>query len=197
MMMLQGLSISSKLMMGFALGRQFRSRAGNPLWNHYRCQDDKWLALGMLQPDRYWADLCRAIGKPELIDDDRFADLRARGQNAEACVAALDAAFATKPRDAWLKTLDQSEGDFIYTIVNSVDDLPTDPQAIANDYVVDFDHPQHGKTQVMGMPVRLSETPGQIRLPAPEFGQHTEEVLIDVLGYDWDRVTELRERKVI
>jgi len=197
MMMLQGLSVSSKLMMGFALGRQFRSRAGNPLWNHYRCQDDQWLALGMLQPDRYWADLCHAIGRPALATDERFANLAARGQNAEACVAELDAAFATRSREEWMKVLEGHSGDFIYTVVNAVDDLPTDPQALANDYVVDFEHPQHGTTKVLGLPVRLSETPGQIREPAPEFGQHTEEVLLDVLGYDWEKITDLRERKVL
>lgn len=197
MMMLQGLSVSSKLMMGFPLGRQFRSHAGNPLWNHYRCQDDKWIALGMLQPDRYWADLCDALGRPELATDERFAVLTARAQNAQACVAELDAVFATRPRDEWMKALDAHAGDFIYTVVNAVDDLPNDPQARANDYVVDFEHPQHGTTQVLGLPVRLSETPGQIREPAPEFGQHTEEVLLDVLGYDWDKITALREKEVL
>ena len=60
-----------------------------------------------------------------------------------------------------------------------------------------FEHPQHGTTKVMGMPVKLAETPGQLRMPAPELGQHTEEILLDVLGYDWDRVTELRKREVI
>jgi crotonobetainyl-CoA:carnitine CoA-transferase CaiB-like acyl-CoA transferase len=93
--------------------------------------------------------------------------------------------------------LSASEGDFIFTIVNSVDRLPEDPQVLANDYVVDFEHPQHGQTRVLGIPVQLSETPGSIRLPAPELGQHTEEVLLDVLGYDWDRIAELRDRKVI
>jgi crotonobetainyl-CoA:carnitine CoA-transferase CaiB-like acyl-CoA transferase len=50
---------------------------------------------------------------------------------------------------------------------------------------------------MLGLPVRLSETPGGIRAPAPEFGQHTEEVLMDVLGWDWDRISELREKEVI
>ena len=50
---------------------------------------------------------------------------------------------------------------------------------------------------MVGIPVRLSETPGSVRTAAPEFGQHTEEVLIDVLGYDWDRLTELRKQEVI
>ncbi len=197
MAMLQGLSLSGKLMMGFPLPRSFRNKAGNPLWNHYRCQDDKWLALAMLQPDRYWSDFCIALGRPELAEDERFAELRARGANAEACIEILDEAFAAKPREAWLETLRESPGDFIFTVVNSIDDLPDDPQMLANDYIVDFEHPQHGTTQVMGMPVRLSETPGQVRTPAPELGQHTEEVLLDVLGFDWDKLTDLRKREII
>ena len=196
MMMLQGLSVSARLMMGFALPRTLRSRAGNPLWNHYRCQDDQWLSLGMLQPDRYWADFCRALGRPELATDERFAEMRSRGQNAEAAVALLDEIFASKPRDEWMKILRQDEGDFIFTQVNNVNELPDDPQVQANDYVVDFDHPQHGTIQMIGMPVRLSETPGGIRAPAPEFGQHTEEILLD-LGYEWEAISDLRKREVI
>ena len=197
MAMLQGLSLSAKLMMGFALPRGFRNAAGNPLWNHYRCQDDKWLALAMLQPDRYWAQFCVAIGHPELAEDERFSDLRARGANAAACIEFLDQAFASKPRADWIQKFRESPGDFIFTIVNSVDDLPEDPQILANDYIVDFEHPQHGTTKVLGMPVRLSETPGEIRTAAPELGQHTEEILLELLGYDWDRLTDLRKREVI
>jgi crotonobetainyl-CoA:carnitine CoA-transferase CaiB-like acyl-CoA transferase len=194
---LQGLSVSCKLMAGFSFRRVFRSRAGNPLWNHYECGDGKWIALAMLQSDRYWPDLTRAVGRPELATDERFKDGVGRAENAEAAVAILDEIFASRTREEWIAQLGESEGDFIVTIVNSVEELPEDPQILANDYVVDFDHPQHGRTRVLGIPVRLSETPGSIRLAAPELGQHTEEVLLDVLGYDWDRITELRERKVI
>jgi crotonobetainyl-CoA:carnitine CoA-transferase CaiB-like acyl-CoA transferase len=196
MMMLQGLAVSARLMMGFALPRTQRSQAGNPLWNHYRCQDDQWLSLGMLQPDRYWADLCDALGRPELASDERFADMTVRAQNAAAAVAELDVLFGSKPREEWMKILREHHGDFIYTLVNSVNDLPDDPQVKANDYVVDFEHPQCGTIQMLGMPVRLSETPGKVREPAPEFGQHTEEVLLD-LGYDWDAISALREKDVI
>jgi crotonobetainyl-CoA:carnitine CoA-transferase CaiB-like acyl-CoA transferase len=196
MMMLQGLSVSARLMMGFALPRTPRAQAGNPLWNHYRCQDDKWLSLGMLQPDRYWADLCRALGRSELASDPRFVDMRVRGQNAAAAVAILDELFGSRPRDVWMKTLHDEPGDFIFTLVNNVNELPDDPQVRANDYVVDFDHPQCGTIQMLGMPVRLSETPGRVRLPAPEFGQHSEEILLE-LGYDWDAITDLRKREVI
>ena len=196
MMLLQGLSVSARLMMGFALPRTPRAAAGNPLWNHYRCQDDLWLSLGMLQPDRYWEDFCRAVGRPELADDPRFVDLRARARNAAAAVAVLDEVFATRPRDEWMRILREDPGDFIFTHVNGVNDLPDDPQVKANDYVVDFDHPQHGTIQMLGMPVRLSETPGSVRMPAPEFGQHSEEILQD-LGYEWEAITDLRKREVI
>jgi len=197
MLFLQGLSVSMKLMAGVAMPRTFRARAMNPLWNHYRCQDDQWLALAMLQADRYWADFARAIGRPELATDARFRDLNVRAANAAACVAVLDATFATKPRAEWIRILREDPGDYIFTIVNRVDELPDDPQVQANDYIVTIDHPQCGPTKMVGVPVHLSETPGSVRTPAPELGQHTEEVLMDVLGFDWDRISALREKQVI
>jgi crotonobetainyl-CoA:carnitine CoA-transferase CaiB-like acyl-CoA transferase len=197
MMLLQGLSVSARLMMGIAIPRSHRANAYNPLWNHYRCADDEWIMLGMLQPDRYWADLCRAVGRPELADDPRFASHEARASNRVEAIALLDEVFATRPRNAWLEILRTAPGDFIYTYVNSVDDLPDDPQVIENEYVVDFEHPQHGATQVLGMPVRLSETPGDPRKAAPEFGQHTEEILTELLDYGWDDIAVLREKEVI
>jgi crotonobetainyl-CoA:carnitine CoA-transferase CaiB-like acyl-CoA transferase len=196
MSFLQGLSLSCKLMMGWSFPRSFRAKAFNPLWNHYRCADDKWIALGMLQPDRYWKDLCHALGCAEMIDDPRFANGMIRTQNAEACVAILDATFATKPRAEWMQIL-KGGGDFIFTVLNSVDELPDDPQMRPNGYIVDFDHPQFGPTPMLGLPVRLSETPGSVRLPAPELGQHTEQILTELLGYDWERIGELRKRGVI
>jgi crotonobetainyl-CoA:carnitine CoA-transferase CaiB-like acyl-CoA transferase len=197
MMLLQGLSVSAKLMMGAAIPRFHRANAFNPLWNHYRCADGEWIMLGMIQPDRYWADLCRAVDRPDLADDPRFASHDARASNAAAAVAILDEVFATRPRDAWLEILRTAPGDFIYTYVNSVSDLPDDPQVVENEYIVDFDHPQHGTTQVLGMPVRLSETPGDPRKAAPEFGQHTEEILTELLDYGWDDIAVLREKEVI
>lgn len=196
MIWLQGLSVSSRVMMGFAIPRMPRAYAANPLWNHYRCKDGLWICLGMLQPDRYWADFVRALGHPELADDPRFADLRARAAHAAEAVEILDSIFATRPRAEWVEIL-RKGGDFIFTVVNSVDDLPDDPQVVVNDYIVPFDHPRFGPTKVVGLPVQLSATPGEIRLPAPEFGQHTEQILVDLLGYTWDEVAALKEREVI
>ena len=197
MAFLQGLSLSMKLMLGAAMPRMYRSRAGNCLWNHYRCADDKWLALAMLQADRYWSDFTKTLGRPELATDERFKDLQSRQVNAAPVIEILDEVFATKTRDEWIAILRAAPGDFIFTIVNDVNDLPDDPQVQANDYVTEFDHPTYGPTKMLGMPVRLSETPGSVRLAAPELGQHTEEILLDVLGYDWERIAELRKLDVI
>lgn len=197
MSFLQGLSLSMRLMTGHAMPRSFRAQAGNALWNHYRCADDRWIALAMLQSDRYWADFCRAIEHPELANDARFIDMHARTEHAEECVAIIDAAFARYSRQEWLSRLKEDPGDFIYTIVNSVDDLPDDPQVRANDYIVEMDHPQHGPLEMVGIPVGLSQTPGSIRRAAPELGQDTELVLMDLLGWNWDQIEALREKEAI
>jgi crotonobetainyl-CoA:carnitine CoA-transferase CaiB-like acyl-CoA transferase len=197
MLFLQSLSVSMKLITGTAIPRTARASATNPLWNRYRCADDKWLAVAMLEADRYWADLTRAIGRPELAGDERFAEIHERAAHAVECVAILDDVFATRPRDAWIRILEDDPGDFIYTVVNSVDDLPDDPQVRANDYIVTIDHPQCGRADMVGVPVQLSDTPGSVRAPAPELGQHTEEVLTEVLHWDWDQLNVLRATGVI
>src|SRR5207247_10452628 len=86
---------------------------------------------------------------------------------------------------------------FIYTVVNGIVDLPNDPQMIANEYIVDYDHPHWGKTKVVGVPARLSKTPGDPKAPAPEFGEHTELILTELLGYSWEDVARLKEAEVI
>jgi len=193
---LQGLGLSARLMLGRALPRQARRFATNPLWNHYRCGDGLWLALSMLQPDRYWERFCAVLEIPEAAADARFKSMLDRMMNAGECIALLDQVFARRPRAEWLRRLAEG-GDFIYSIINAVDDLPDDPQMKANGYVTAFEHPAFGPTQVVGLPVRLSDTPGSIRLPAPEFGQHTEAILTDVLGYSWEEIGRLREAEVI
>ncbi len=196
MMALQGLNVVARTIMGKEFPRNTRANAYNPLWNHYRCADDKWISLAMLQPDRYWKDFCEVVGKPELIEDPRFAEVKTRGKNSAALIAIFDEVFATRPRDEWMRVL-KGRGDFIYTIVNSVTDLPDDPQVRANDYVVDYDHPALGNLTLLGMPVKLSVTPGEPRGHAPELGEHTELLLTEMLGYSWDDVARLREANVI
>ncbi|MGH7899905.1 MAG: CaiB/BaiF CoA transferase family protein [Candidatus Binatia bacterium] len=196
MMFLQGLNLAARLILGSQMPRASRAWTFNPLWNHYRCADDRWIALGMLQADRYWKDFCRAIGADDLAEDPRFQDTPTRLANAADAIASLAATFEKKPLAEWLEILKRS-GDFIFSAVQSVNELPDDPQVKANGYVVDFEHPTFGTIQTIGMPFALSATPGNVRREAPEFGQHTEEILTEVLRYGWGDVAALREKEVI
>jgi CoA:oxalate CoA-transferase len=196
MMFLQGLNLSARLMLGNHMPRASRSWTFNPLWNHYRCADDRWIALGMLQADRYWQDFCRALGADELADDPRFRDTPSRMANAGEAIAGLVAAFEKKPLAEWIEIL-RKAGDFIFSPVQSVNELPDDPQVKANDYVLDFEHPAFGTIQMIGMPFQLSATPGRVRSAAPEFGQHTEEILTQDLGLSWDEVAALKQKEVV
>ncbi len=193
---LQGLSVASRLMLGNELPRGSREAAFNPLWNHYRCADDRWLAFAMAQADRWWKDFARAIGRDDLAEDERFANMMGRASHSKELIGILDEVFASQPRDEWLKRLDAG-GDFIFSIVNSVSDLPDDPQMRANDLISEIEHPSLGTLEMLNLPTRLSESPAEIRRTAPEFGQHTEEVLVEELGYSWEQVDRLREKQVI
>ena len=78
-----------------------------------------------------------------------------------------------------------------------MNDLASDPQVIANNYIIDYQHEVLGPIKVLGLPVALSETPGKVIAEAPEFGQHTEEVLMELGGYTWEEITVLRDQEAI
>ena len=193
---LQGLSVASRLMLGGEMPRFSRRATFNPLWNHYRCQDDRWIAFAMAQADRWWGNFCKVLGREDLATDERFATMGARGSHAAECIALLDEIFATQPSHEWARRLDEG-GDFIFTRVNRVSDLPDDPQMRANGLIAAVEHPSLGKLEMLNLPIGLSETPPSIRGTAPEFGQHTEQILVDELGYSWDEIAELREKGVL
>ena len=172
-----------------------RNSAGNPLWNHYKCADDKWIALAHLSPDKFWPIVCRAMGLEELEKDPRFDSMDNRTKNCRELVAILDRRFAAKTRDEWAKIF-KANG-VIFSPINDILELTQDPQVLANDYVTEFNHPVFGPIKTVGFPIALSRTPCSIRREAPEFGQHTEEILTEILGYTWDEIARLKEAEVI
>ena len=196
MMALQGLNLACRLTLGKEFRRSSRHKVPNPLYNHYKCSDGKWICLAMIQADRYWPDFCKTLGIRELEKDPKFAAMVVRGKNSEELIGILDKIFASKPRAEWMTIL-KNGGDFIYTIVNSINDLPDDPQMLTNNYVVPYDHPAWGPIKVVGVPVRFSKTPGDPKGVAPEFGEHTEQVLLDLLGYSWEDIGRLKEQEII
>lgn len=193
---LQGLAVNCYLMLGKEMPRYDRTKAGNPISNYYRCADGKWLFIALMQPDRYWPDFCQAIGLPEMKDDPRFSTTDAMTQNKTALISVLDEVFASRTSQEWTSIF-RDFPDFIYETINRVSDLDKDPQFLANDYIVEVPHPDIGKLKMVGIPVKFSQTPGSIRMPAPHLGQHTEEVLTDICGYSWEEVGQLAEQEVI
>ncbi len=196
-MWLQAMGMSMSLIMGnTGFGAYDRKSAWNVLANVYKCKDGRWIQLQHLQPDRYWESFMTSLGLAELIDDPRFSETPARTENREELVEIMDRQFVTRTSAEWDEHF-RKTGDFIYAKVQSINELVDDPQVIANDYITTFDHPVIGPIKMCNHPNIYSETPSGIFKEAPELGQHTEEILIDELGYTWEDITALQDKGVI
>ena len=108
----------------------------------------------------------------------------------------MDEIFITKSPSEWMKIL-KGAGDIICAPVQGIADLTSDPQVLAIDYILDCNHEVLGPVKVIGMPIQFSKTPGAVKCEAPELGQHTEEVLIEMGGYSWEEIARLREEEII
>jgi crotonobetainyl-CoA:carnitine CoA-transferase CaiB-like acyl-CoA transferase len=177
---------------GVAMPRD-RFETWNPAVGTYRTRDGRFLSLVMLDADRYWADLCSVIGHPELASDPRYADMPARRANSRACVEALDAAFAERDYDDWCRILGAAKG--VWTPIQTPAEIHRDAQARANGYLADVDMANGTTLTMVTSPVQFDERPGA-PTRAPELGEHTEEVLLE-LGLSWDDISALRRRRAI
>ena len=168
--------------------------AGAPLYNFYKCSDGEWIFLVMAQYDKYWPSFSEALGIKNLEKDPRFENTAAVLNHSAELISILDGIFATKTRAEWMRIF--AERDFQYAAIQKTTDLANDPQALANNYIMEYEHPVYGREKVIGLPYHFSQTQPIIRYPCPQFGQHTEEVLLE-FGYTWDDIARLKERRVI
>ncbi len=143
---------------------------------------------------RLWARLCKALGREDLIEDPRFATNDDRMENRAELVEELEAATRKKDTDEWVEIL--LEAGFPAGPIYNYKEVFEDPHTAAREMMVEMDHPVEGAVKGLGIPVKLSETPGEIRRAAPLLGEHTEETLTE-LGYSEKEIADLRERGVV
>ncbi|MFC1987453.1 CaiB/BaiF CoA transferase family protein [Chloroflexota bacterium] len=194
---LQGFNLAPTLLTGKSLPNLGRAKAARPLYNIYKCKDARWIAISHVrEPEKYWPLFCRALNISYIINDPRFDSQKTRDDNSEELITILDKVFATKTYDEWREIFRRELGNFLFDKVQTVSELISDPQVIENDFIVDFKHPTLGTIKMEGMAVDLNKTPGSIRRPAPELGEHTEEVLLE-FGYTWEDIIEFKDLQVI
>ena len=187
-------ALGNVLFCGRDQDRFVRADRRNPISNCFKCKDGRWVFITMLY-DKHLTLLSKMLNIEGLSQDPRFSSIRAREENRHVLISILDKAFSTKTADEWMEIARKHRAPL--TIANRLEDLEKDPQVLANDYIIEYDHPVLGTTRYAGYPFQLSETPASCESPAPEVGQHTEEILIDICGYSWADIQGLQNEGVI
>jgi crotonobetainyl-CoA:carnitine CoA-transferase CaiB-like acyl-CoA transferase len=153
---------------------------------------DLALAVGS---DRLWRIFCPLLGLEEMVDDPCFATNAARVAHRTALIARLQEVFLTRSYAEW-EELFLKHGIPVGAI-NTIDQVVDHPQVRARDMIVESDHPVAGTVKIVGVPVKLSHTPGSVRQPAPLLGQHTDEVLQTYLHMSQAEIAALRQAGVL
>ena len=153
---------------------------------------DLALAVGS---DKLWRTFCPLLGLEALTDDPRYATNAARNANRESLIAQLQDTFRTKTYEEWEAIL--LPAGIPMGAINSIGAIVDHPQVKAREMIVEHEHPVAGKVKTVGVPLRLSGTPGSVREPAPLLGQHTDAVLRAELGLADDEIDRLRQAGAI
>jgi crotonobetainyl-CoA:carnitine CoA-transferase CaiB-like acyl-CoA transferase len=184
--------VGSKLIGVDELPKLARDAVPNPLGVNYRTSDGRYIALCMLQFQRYWPGFCRAIGRPDLIDDANFAP-ESLASNIDDCVATLDEVFATRTLEEWKVALATQDGQ--WDIVQKVGELPRDRQAVANSYTQSVEYGDGRSITMVSAPVQFDRAASTIA-PAPELGRHTDEVMAEI-GLNDEEIIDLKVQGVL
>jgi crotonobetainyl-CoA:carnitine CoA-transferase CaiB-like acyl-CoA transferase len=153
---------------------------------------DGWIVI-FCNKDKFWRDLVETLGAPELAEDARFRTFGDRFAHKDTLLPLLQARFATRTTEEWL---DRLRGRVPCAPVNDVRQALADPQVVARDMIVEVEHPDFGTLKEVRSPVR---TEGEIRHPAraPRLGEHTDQILREILSYSDSTIARLRQAGVI
>jgi crotonobetainyl-CoA:carnitine CoA-transferase CaiB-like acyl-CoA transferase len=153
----------------------YSMRNTNPLTSTYFTKDGRTLSFVILQPDRYWAKFCKAVGREDLSANPKYNTMEGRADDVSQLRQIFSQAFLTKTLDEWRPLL----AGIPYAPNQTLKDVINDTQAIESGCFVSYEHPQRGVIRQLANPVIMSRDPASVRMPAPEFGQHTEEEEIE------------------
>ena len=164
-----------------------RERPRSAIGNCYRTRDDRWMQIAIVREEKTWPDFCRAIARPELEHDPRFAELAVRRKNAAALVAILDALFVAHDWEHWRNRW--REFSIPVGLIGRLQDLPQDEQAVASGAVVKTANPQMPLT--IAAPFGIASAPVPPATPAPAIGEHTDAILT-AAGFGASEIAALR-----
>ena len=152
------------------------------------------IAIG-IGSDKLWRTFCPLVGLAQMMDDPRYVTNARRNANRMSLVAALQEAFLTRTYEEWEAVL--LPAGIPMGAINTIDQVVDHAQVRARGSLVESTHPVAGSIQMTGPPVRMSDTPGTVRAPAPLLGEHTEEILRDRLGMTSDEIEHLKQAGIV
>ena len=155
---------------------------------------DSWVIVAAGN-DVLWGKLCRILGRDDLTHDPRFENNHLRTENQPELSAILTTELVNKTTGEWIEIFEKQ--DIPYSKINNIKEICEDPVIRHRNMLVTVDQPGIGPVRIAGSPIRLSETPGRVESPAPLLGEHSAEVLREVLGYTVDRIEALKAEGVI
>ncbi|MGD1993447.1 MAG: CoA transferase [Anaerolineae bacterium] len=193
-----GVALLANVASNYLVGGESPRRLGNAHPNitpyeAFRARD-RWFALAAAN-QRQWALLCRVIGRPDLVQDSRFATNQARISHRSELVTELQAVFEERDAADWLA--DFRAAGLPCGPINDVPDVFAHPQAEARQLALEAHHPTAGVVRTTGFPYTFSDTPAEVRLPPPRLGEHTQAVLTELLGYSAAEVADLEAEGAI
>jgi len=162
-------------------------RPRSALGNIYRTADDRWLQITIVREDKMWAPLCTAVGRPELIDDPRFAETEARRQHSADLAAIPSDTFGCRDYEHWRRALAAQQVTF--GVISRPQDVPDDQQAVACGAIVETAIPEMPRT--LSNPIRLGFAEQRIAHAAPALGQHSDDILREA-GFGAEAIAALR-----
>ena len=188
-----GSAVAGSLQAGTPWSSMERVPATNALAGNYRTSDERFISLTLLKGFYEWPELCRCIGRPDLVSDARFDTPGQFIENTPSCVALLDEIFGGETLDEWCLRLADFNG--VWAPFQNSIEIAADRQTVANGYVQDVEMGDGTALKLVANPIQFDESPTEVAR-APEAGEHTEQALLD-LGIAWDEIEALKRAGAI